>query len=69
MKSEGILFLLSLKVCKRALLLAKLMSIQKICVKDLISGASLLALLPKDLSWMVSEKSGDFFYPGEWQPC
>ena len=34
-------------------------SIQKMCVKDLISTAS---LLPKDLSWMVSEKSGDFFF-------
>ena len=60
----------------RVSLLAKVMSFQKLFMKKLISAASLTALLPKDLFLMVSknwfvvrEKSGNLFYPDEWQTC
>ena len=45
-------------------------------MEELLFAASLPDLLPKDLSWManknwflVSENSGSFFYPDEWQTC
>ena len=60
-KSQGISFLSCHTVCKRVSLFAKVMSFQETVMKESIFAASSLALLPKDLSWMVSEKSGIFF--------
>ena len=41
--------------------------LQKIFVKELISVASYLALLPKNLSCIVTEKSRNLFYADELQ--
>lgn len=38
------------------------MSFHKIFMKELISAASLAALLPKDVSWILSVKSQGFFF-------
>ena len=39
-----------------------IMSFHKIFMKELISAASLAALLPKDVSWILSVKSQGFFF-------
>ena len=43
-------------------------NVSKKIVKELISAASSLALLAKNLSWTVRENSGDFCYSGKWLP-
>lgn len=49
-------------------MVVKVLSFKRIPAKEFIFVSPLLALLPRVLSWMVSEKSGIFFYPNEKQP-
>lgn len=62
-KSGNFIFVLLQGFAKRVSLLANIMSFQKISTKELISAASSQSLLPKDLSRVISEKSGDEFQP------
>ena len=65
MKSQGILRLAGHLVLERDSVVVKVISFKKV----------LLALLPKDLPWVVSENwsfvremSGNLFHPNGWQP-
>ena len=45
------------------------MLFQKAATKELISAASSLALLGKNLFSVVTENSGNFYSLDKWQPC